>query len=197
MWCSQSKSLLFQYQTVVALGMDSPDSYGRDALWSFYLLFVFWIWSFSSAWLMLLLGMCVAAGKEFSETDSFSEEAASSVKLSTWSSRFCRWWWQVVNADGSKCSRQCCQVHERRQYLNQGFFRESRISDGSIDARILSCTRRAALLYQSWGIHRFLFILSGVQLSLCISYSTCINFVQIFSPLHECYTFWRDQWCSP
>jgi hypothetical protein len=42
-----------------------------------------------------------------------------------------------------------------------------------------------------------LFILSGVQLSLCISYSTCINFVQIFSPLHECYTFWRDQWCSP
>jgi hypothetical protein len=32
---------------------------------------------------MLLLGMCVAAGKEFSETDSFTEEAASSVKLST------------------------------------------------------------------------------------------------------------------
>lgn len=173
----------FQYLTVTALGMDSLDSYGRDASWSFCLLFLFWIWSFTSGWLMLLLGMCVAAGKEFRETNSFTEEAASSVKLSTRSSRFCHWWWQAVNADGSKCSRQCCQVRERRQHLNQGFFKESRIPDGSIDARILSCARRAALLYQSLGTPCFLFILSGVPLSLCISYSTCINFVQIFSLL--------------
>ncbi len=107
-----------------------------------------------------MVGWC--AGCEFSEANYILEEAPSLAQFITRDSRVCCRWWKTANADGSKCGWQCCQVHKRGQHLYQSLSRETRLSNGSFDARVPSCTGRASPLHQGWGVVSAHLFCSGI-----------------------------------
>lgn len=121
-----------------------------------------------------MVGWC--AGCEFSEANYILEEAPSLAQLITRDSRVCCRWWKTANADGSKCGWQCCQVHKRGQHLYQSLSRETRLSNGSFDARVPSCTGRASPLHQGRGVVLLIFFVLEFLLSHLIRVVECRRF---------------------